>query len=105
MNLLSKSCLIPGIIPLIANLVRSSGSSSETNYLWLNEYLDGIEQEIYRTELNESFKNKTFAQISKFIYKIYDAIAFAFFTSALSRSFSFIGLPSKYFKFISYLPA
>ena len=77
MNLLSKSCLIPGIIPLIANLVRSSGSSSETNYLWLNEYLDGIEQEIYRTELNESFKNKTFAQISKFIYKIYDAIAFA----------------------------
>ena len=77
MNLLSKSCLIPGIIPLIANLVRSSGSSSETNFLWLNEYLDGIEQEIYRTELNESFKNKTFAQISKFIYKIFDAIAFA----------------------------
>ena len=77
MNLLSKSCLIPGIIPLIANLVRSSGSSSETNFLWLNEYLDGIEQEIYRTELNESFKNKTFAQISKYIYKIFDAIAFA----------------------------
>ena len=77
MNLLSKSCLIPGIIPLIANLVRSSGSSGETNFLWLNEYLDGIEQEIYRTELNESFKNKTFAQISKYIYKEYDAIAFA----------------------------
>ena len=77
MNLLSKSCLLPGIIPLISNLVRSSGSSSETNYLWLNEYLDGIEQEIYRTELNESFKNKTFAQISKFIYKIFDSIAFA----------------------------
>ena len=77
MNLLSKSCLIPGIIPLIANLVRSSGSSSETKFLWLNEYLDGIEQEIYRTELNENFKNKTFAQISKYIYKEYDAIAFA----------------------------
>ena len=77
MNLLSKSCLIPGIIPLIANLVRSSGSSNETKFLWLNEYLDGIEQEIYRTELNESFKNKTFAQISKVIYKEFDAIAFA----------------------------
>ena len=77
MNLLSKSCLIPGIIPLIANLVRSSGSSNETNFLWLNEYLEGIEQEIYRTELNENFKNKTFAQISKYIYKEYDAIAFA----------------------------
>ena len=77
MNLLSKSCLIPGIIPLIANLVRSSGSSNETKFLWLNEYLEGIEQEIYRTELNENFKNKTFAQISKLIYKEYDAIAFA----------------------------
>ena len=77
MNLLSKSCLIPGIIPLITNLVRSSGSSNETNYLWLNEYLDGIDQEIYRTELNDNFKNKTFAQISKMIYKEYDAIAFA----------------------------
>ena len=76
-NLLSKSCLIPGIIPLITNLVRSSGSSNETKYLWLNEYLDGIEQEIYRTELNESFKNKTFSQISKIIYKHFDAIAFA----------------------------
>ena len=53
MNSLSKSCLIPGIISLIANLIRNSGSSSETKFLWLNEYLDGIEQEIYRTELNE----------------------------------------------------
>ena len=77
MNLLSKSCLIPGIIPFIANLVRSSGSSSETELSQLNEYLEGIEQEIYRTELNETFKNRTFSQISKLIYKKFDAIAFA----------------------------
>ena len=61
MNLLSKSCLSPGIIPLIANLVRSSGSSEKTEYLWLNEY----------------FKDRTFAEISKLIYKIFDAIVFA----------------------------
>ena len=77
MNLLSKSCLSPGIIPLIANLVRSSGSSEKTEYLWLNEYLEGLEQEIYRTELNEYFKDRTFAEISKLIYKIFDAIVFA----------------------------
>ena len=77
MNLLSKSCLSPGIIPLIANLVRSSGSSEKTEYLWLNEYLEGLEQEIYRTELNEYFKDRTFAQIAKLIYKIFDAIVFA----------------------------
>lgn len=77
MNLLSKSCLSPGIIPLIANLVRSSGSSKKTDFLWLNEYLEGLEQEIYRTELNDYFKNRTFAQISKLIYKLFDAIVFA----------------------------
>ena len=77
MNLLSKSCLIPGIIPLIANLVRSSGYSEETEYSWLNEYLDGAGMEIYRARLNESFKNQSFVQISKYIYKEYDAIAFA----------------------------
>ena len=77
MNLLSKSCLSPGIIPLIANLVRSSGSSKKTEYLWLNEYLEGLEQEIYRTELNDYFKNRTFSQISKLIYKVFDAIVFA----------------------------
>ena len=77
MNLLSKSCLIPGIIPLIANLVRSSGSEEETEYSWLNEYLEGSGQEIYRAKLNETFKNKTFSQISKLIYRNFDGIAFA----------------------------
>jgi hypothetical protein len=77
MNLLSKSCLIPGIIPMITNLVRSSGSCDETEFTWLNEYLDGTGNEIYRTELNEQFKNNSFCQISKKIYEEYDAIAFA----------------------------
>ena len=77
MNLLSKSCLIPGIIPMITNLVRSSGSCDETKYAWMNEYLDGTGNEIYRSELNEKFKNNTFCQISKQIYEEYDAIAFA----------------------------
>ena len=77
MNLLSKSCLIPGIIPLITNLVRSSGSCEETEFTWLNEYLDGTGNEIYRTELNDQFKNNTFCQISKKIYEEYDAIVFA----------------------------
>ena len=77
MNLLSKSCLIPGIIPMITNLVRSSGSSDETEFTWLNEYLEGTGHEIYRAKLNESFKNNTFCQISQVIYEQYDAIAFA----------------------------
>ena len=41
MNLLSKSCIIPGIIPMITNLVNSSGSGATTEFVWMNEYLDG----------------------------------------------------------------
>ena len=77
MNLLSKSCLIPGLIPFIANLVRSSGVAEKTDIVWLNEYLNGTGFEIYRTLLNPKFKNKTFSQISKEIFRLYDAIVFA----------------------------
>ena len=77
MNLLSKSCMIPGLIPLIANLVRSSGSADKTTYKWLNEYLNGTGFEIYRTQLHSQYKNKTFCEISKDIYKQYGAIVFA----------------------------
>ena len=77
MNLLSKSCIIPGIIPMITNLVSSSGTGEKTEFAWMNEYLDGIGNEIYRAKLNEKFKNNTFCQIAKKIYEEYDAITFA----------------------------
>ena len=77
MNLLSKSCIIPGIIPMITNLVNSSGSGEKTEFAWMNEYLDGTGNEIYRAKLNEQFKNNPFCQIAKKIYEEYDAIAFA----------------------------
>ena len=95
-SLISKSCLIPGLIPFISNLIRSSGSSEKTKYVWLNEYLDGVEQEIYRTSLNEKFKNKTFAQISKLIYAKFDAIAFAFEIEIYGKAYIFLN-PGEFF--------
>ena len=89
-NLISKSCLMPGLIPFISNLIRSSGSSEKTNSDWLNEYLEGFEQEIYKAELNDYFKGKTFAQISKIIYKNFDAIAFAFEIEIDGKTFIFL---------------
>ena len=78
MNLLSKSCLIPGIIPFVANLVKSCRDSKEsTGKIWLDQYLEGNGMEIYRTKLNETFKNKSFSEISSLIYNRFDAIAFA----------------------------
>ena len=51
MNLLSKSCLTPGIISLISNLVISS--TAENNFSkneaeWLKEYTEGQQYEIYK---------------------------------------------------------
>ena len=45
MNLLSKSCLTPGIISLISNLVISSGYrklSQSNESEWLKEYTEGL---------------------------------------------------------------
>lgn len=78
MNLLSKSCLIPGIITMISNLVMSAGSQSDDmNCQWIEEYSEGRGHEIYRTLLNDSFKNKTFSKLSSEIYQEYEAIVFA----------------------------
>jgi len=78
MNLLSKSCLIPGIITMISNLVMSSGwQVEELNSQWINEYSEGRGHEIYRTLLNHIYKNKTFSQLSCEIYRQYEAIVFA----------------------------
>ena len=95
-NLISKSCLIPGLIPFISNLIRSSSSSTKTKFTWLNEYLDGVEQEIYRTSLNEKFKDKTFSQISKIIYENFDAIAFAFEIEIYGKAYIFLN-PGDFF--------
>lgn len=80
MNLLSKSCLIPGIITMISNLVISAGEiegSDSSSSPWKKEYSDGRGHEIYRTPLNNYLKDKSFCQISSIIYKSYNAIVFA----------------------------
>jgi hypothetical protein len=78
MNLLSKSCLIPGIITMTSNLVMSAGSQSDdVNSIWIEEYTEGRGHEIYRTLLNDCFKNKAFSKLSSEIYQNYEAIVFA----------------------------
>ena len=51
MNLLSKSCLTPGIISLISNLVISSidqRNITKNEPEWLKEYIEGQQYEIYK---------------------------------------------------------
>ena len=59
LSLLSKSCLCPGLVVLITNLIKSSGSpydylenyKEDPNYSWLYDYWSGKGYEIYRVKI------------------------------------------------------
>ena len=81
MNLLSKSCLTPGIISLISNLVISSGykkitSPNESD--WLKEYIEGQQYEIYKYNgLRGELLFYSFEGIAQELYMKYHAVLIA----------------------------
>ena len=81
MNLLSKSCLTPGIISLISNLVISSGTKtikSMTESDWMKEYIEGQQYEIYKyNSLRGELLFLSFQEIAKILYMRYHAILIA----------------------------
>ena len=78
MNLLSKSCITPGIMALITNLIMTSGDVDEANEEdWMKEYSDGRGHEIYRIQLKEYYYQFTFMEIVENIYNQGQVIAFA----------------------------
>lgn len=78
MNLLSKSCLTPGIMALITNLVMSSGDLNDSNEAeWLKEYSEGRGHEIYRIQLQAYYKDMNFLEIVENVYNQAQAIVFA----------------------------
>ena len=81
MNLLSKSCLTPGIISLISNLVISSGYkkiSSPNESDWLKEYIEGQQYEIYKYNgLRGELLFYNFEGIAQELYMKYHAILIA----------------------------
>ncbi|MCQ2815726.1 MAG: hypothetical protein MJ252_00520 [archaeon] len=80
MNLLSKSCITPGIIALLSNLVVSSSSSADANDLeWIRDYSDGRGHEIYKINFEKGgeFIQMSFREISMELYEKYQAIPIA----------------------------
>jgi hypothetical protein len=71
LSLLAKSCLCPGLVTLITNLIKSSSEppdelkdmvegedgNSQENWRWLYDYWSGKEYELYRIEIPPSFAN------------------------------------------------
>jgi len=76
MNLLAKSCFSPGIISLVSNLISSSSKAENKDEVWLREYSEGMEHEIYRIPLSQKLEGKYFKDIVKIIYLKLKAIVF-----------------------------
>lgn len=79
MSLLAKSCLCPGLITVISNLITSSGDPPESDSLpfkWLHEYWTGQGFEIYKAQLPNFFRDKTFSSTVLTIYRKFDAVLF-----------------------------
>ena len=79
MNLLSKSCLTPGIISLLSNLIISTSSEKmvKNQPEWLREYSEGTEYEIYRFTAEGQLLNFTYPQLAIEIYNKFHSILIA----------------------------
>ena len=88
LSLLAKSCLCPGLVALITNLIKSSKEPPEEleervsgrgqeNWRWLFDYWSGKKYEIYRIEIPRSFASQPFNSIAKQVYKQTGFILFA----------------------------
>lgn len=77
LSLLAKSCLCPGLVVLICNLIKSSvdcpkeieNRCTDPNWSWLFEYCCGKGNEIYRVEIPASYCGQQFCNISNDVYK------------------------------------
>ncbi len=77
LQLLGKSCLCPGINTIVSTLITSRKPSIEDPNLlpsdmqWLNEYLEGMQNEIYRIKINSSIiQGLKFIDLVKIIYEV-----------------------------------
>jgi hypothetical protein len=84
LSLLAKSCTTPGLISLVSNLIKScddppdpSKLPKEREWEWLTEYWRGKSYEIYRVLIPKSTLDKSFNELSNYIYKNYKYTLFA----------------------------
>jgi hypothetical protein len=77
LQLLGKSCLCPGINTIISSLITSNkpslqdAESLSKEMEWLNEYVEGMQNEIYRIRLDaDIIQGITFINLVKMVYEI-----------------------------------
>ncbi|KAJ3371623.1 tripeptidyl-peptidase II Tpp2 [Kappamyces sp. JEL0680] len=78
-SVLGMSVIIPGFASLVMNLLRSDDASKSLATHWKTLYQDGLNQEIYKVELNKVFLGATFPAVSLYLYRHYQLVLFAAF--------------------------
>jgi len=85
LSLLAKSCLCPGLVVLITNLIKSSMDPDEElekkkddpNFAWLFDYWSGKQYEIYKVHIPNQCADQKFCDIASNIYKDNGLLLFA----------------------------
>jgi hypothetical protein len=85
LSLLAKSCLCPGLVALITNLIKSSinttrdieSKKSKKNWQWLHDYWLGKRYEIYRVGIPASYADQSFYYIANEVFKEKGYVLFA----------------------------
>ena len=79
MNLLAKSCFSPGIIAMLSNLITSSSEEDNAEHAseWIEQYIEGMGHEIYRTTISPKFEGYTFSRVANIAYNEFRGIVFA----------------------------
>ena len=81
MNLLSKSCMTPGIISLISNLCISRSIDKDffkNESEWIREYSEGQQYEIIKIYIEDELLNYSFQKLALEIYTQFQSILIAF---------------------------
>ena len=85
LSLLAKSCICPGLVVLITNLIKSSMEPDEEvmekkddpNFSWLHNYWLGKQYEIYKIRIPDSKADCRFCDIASNVYKDTGLLLFA----------------------------
>ena len=82
LSLLAKSCLTPGLVALVTNLINSSDEPPDEKDFppeekWLYEYWSGKTFEIYRVKVPSEYHTQSFSEISHYVYRKNESVLFA----------------------------
>ncbi|XP_067117105.1 calcium-activated potassium channel subunit alpha-1-like [Osmerus mordax] len=68
LGFMAKSCLVPGLSTLLANLFTMQGEVEQRGDSWKNLYMEGMYNEIYTEHFSWPFRGMSFAQASKLCF-------------------------------------